>query len=82
MQHPCDPLDRDVTGRTLDVRAGSGHLPFGGTLEIAVELLVEDILPRVEPSALSSWRLRKQLHFKSSTRMCGHGLPFFDRVWN
>ena len=41
MQRPCDPLARDVTGRTFDVRAGSEHLPFGGTLEIAVELLVD-----------------------------------------
>ncbi len=41
MKRSDDSLNRDVTGRVFDIRAGGQHLALAGSFEVAVELLVD-----------------------------------------
>jgi hypothetical protein len=73
MQRSRDLLDRDITGRALDVRHRRQHLALGGTFEIAVELFLDGQPAEGCSLGFIVRRLRVQLYFKRSSRMCRHG---------
>ena len=67
LQTPGDQLQRDVGGRALDRGSCAQHLPLAGSLEIAVETLVEKQAAE-GPSGAVIRRLRSDLDLESSTR--------------